>query len=115
MEMARDMILWHLRHIGPATTRELVDETGKCRDAVRKAVNRLREDGSVFIKDWPYTGVQRAKLWALRTSGQKDAPKPPARPLTELKVEWGRRNKTLLKARRSAHAARGNPFAMLIR
>ena len=115
MSLARDMIIDHLRHIGPATTRELVEEIGKCREATRKAVNKLWKEGYLFIKDWPYTGQQRAALWALRTSSQQDAQKPPARSLTELKVEWARRNKTILKARRSAHAARGNPFAMLIR
>lgn len=114
--LAKDLIAHHLRHFGPATTRELVSATGKSRDAVRKAVNKLWEDRSIYIRDWPYTGQHRAALWALRTrADQQDEPKPPARPLSELKVEWGRRNKTLLKARRSVHASRGNPFAMLIR
>jgi hypothetical protein len=109
-----ELILDHLKEFGPATTRDLVGETGKAHDAVRKAVNRLHAERRIFVKDWPYTGRQRAKLWALRTSSQMDCPQPPARNVTELKREWARRNTAILKMRRSVNAARGNPFAALI-
>lgn len=113
--LAEDLILEHLAEFGPTTAKDLVTETSKSRDAVRTAINRLHAEKKVFIKDWPYTSMHRSALWALRTGGQSDAPKPPARPLHELQVEWARRNKILIKARRSINAARGNPFAMLIR
>ncbi len=113
--LAIDLVAAYLRMVGPATTAELSREIGKNRDSTRKAVNELHDRGRVYIKDWPYTGVQRAALWALRSQGQPDAPKPPPRDLLELKREWNQRNKALLKVRRSVNAARGNPFAMLIR
>lgn len=113
--LATDLILEHLAEFGPATIQDLIVETGKGRDAVRKAINKLHADKRIFIKAWPYIGMHRSRQWALRTGGQPDAPKPEPRPLSELQAEWARRNKTLLKARRSINAARGNPFAMLIR
>jgi hypothetical protein len=108
-------VLEHLKLVGPATTRDLYTEIDRGREAVRQAVMELHERKKIYIRDWPYTGVQRAALWAIRLKAQPDTPRPPARPLTELKREWTQRHKALLKARRSVNAARGNPFAMLMR
>lgn len=112
---AQSLVLAHLRAFGPATCTELTADLPKGREAIRSALARLYSARLIYIQSWPFLGMQRAAQWAIRThSSQSDAPKPPARDPQQLRIEWGRRNKSLLKARRSIHAARGNPFAMLI-
>lgn len=113
--LATDLIMAHLAEIGPATIQELITETGKTRDTVRKAINRLHADKRIFIKDWPYQGIQRSRLWAVRTGSQPDAKKPEPTPMADHYAKWREKHKGKLKAKRSMRVAAGNPFAMLMR
>lgn len=113
--LTRDLILEHLREIGPATTQELVGETGKTRETVREAINRLHAEKRIFVKDWPYQGVQRSRQWALRTASQPDAQKPAPCDDFTYQRNYRERNKARIKVRRSLHVEAGNPFAALMR
>jgi hypothetical protein len=113
--LARDLILDHLREIGPATIQELIVETSKTRDAVRKAINKLHAEKRIFVKAWPYQGIQRSRQWALRTACQIDAVKPTPRDNFTHQLNYRQRNKALLKVKRSMRVAAGNPFAALAR
>lgn len=113
-DLAEDLILDRLETIGPMTIQELVAETGKGRDAVRQAITRLHTERRVFVKDWPYQGIQRTRLWALRTGHQPDAAKPAPREMPEHQRNFRERHKKLIKARRSVPASI-NPFAALYR
>ena len=71
-------ILDRLKAIGPMTIQELCAELELSRDGARKAINGLHETRRIYIRDWLYLGTQRSRQWALRTSNQQDAEKPPA-------------------------------------
>lgn len=113
--LARDLIMEHLREIGPATTQELVGEIGKTRETVREAINRLHAEKRIFVKAWPYQGIQRSRQWALRTASQPDAQKPTPCDDSTYQRNYRDRNKARIKVRRSLHVEAGNLFAALMR
>lgn len=112
--MTRDKILQHLKEVGPATAQDISAYTATNVHTVRTAIQKLRKEKAIFINSWPYTGQHRSAQWALRTHRQANAVKPPPMTAADICREWRQRNKALLKVKRSAYAAKGNPFAMLI-
>lgn len=108
-------ILEYLETIGPATVQELIRELGRYRESVREAMNELHQQKKVYIKDWPYLGIQRSRLWALKKGYQHvDISKPPKNTNYEYQRNYRERNKARLAYRRSANVAVGNPFAGLM-
>ena len=108
-------ILEHLKMIGPSTILELSNEVGRSKEAVRDAMIELHKFKRVYVKDWPYIGIQRARLWALKTgSSQVDAFKPPRVTDQDYQRNYRERHKARLAIRRSVRAAVGNPFAALM-
>lgn len=108
-------ILDYLENIGPATVQELIRELGRYRESVREAMNELHQQKKVYIKDWPYLGIQRSRLWALKKGYMHvDMPKPPKSTNYEYQRNYRERNKARLAYKRSANATVGNPFAGLM-
>lgn len=106
-------IIDRLRTIGPMTSNELCDELGSNRENIRRAVNDLHAKEKVFVSDWPYSGIQRARQWAFRAATcQHDAPRPPSLTDADWKRNYRHRHKTLLKQRKAPLHA--NPFAGLM-
>lgn len=106
-------IIDRLRTIGPMTSIELCDELGSNRENIRRAVNDLHAKEKVFVADWPYSGIQRARQWAFRAATcQHDAPRPPSLTDADWKRNYRHRNKLLLKQRKAPLHA--NPFAGLM-
>lgn len=82
-------VLAHLKDAGPASAQELAFELGSSREGARTAIADLHTKGLVFIKDWPYQGQQRTRLWAVRGSNnQADAPRPPPMTAPEYQRRW---------------------------
>jgi hypothetical protein len=114
MTEPRAIILERLKTIGPMLAKEIEAECGLGHEGTRKAINAMHAAGLIYVKDWPHLTVQRARLWALKTSrNQIDAPKPAKGTNAEYQATYRARHKRVLKARRSA-VARTNPFADLI-
>jgi len=94
-------ILDRIKAIGPMTIQELCAELELSRDGARKAINSLRQAKRIYIRDWPYLGTQRSRQWALRTSNQQDAQKPPACSKPEYDRRFRERHKITIARRKS--------------
>lgn len=107
------MILDQLKNVGPMTIIEVAHEIGRGREVTRNAMYELHKRNRVYIKDWPYVGIQRARLWGFKSNNlQVDAPRPDPMDNTEYQRNYRKRNKSRLAVKRSARI--GNPFAGLI-
>lgn len=94
-------ILDRLKAIGPMTIQELRAELELSRDGTRKAVDGLHAMKRLYIRDWPYLGTQRSRQWALRTSNQQDAQKPPVCTRPEYDKRFRERHKITIARRKS--------------
>ena len=107
------MILDQLRNVGPMTILEMAGEIGRGKEITRKAMYELQARNKVYVKDWPYVNVQRARLWSIKTqNSQVDMPRPEPLDNTEYQRNYRIRNKSKLAIKRSTRI--GNPFAGLI-
>lgn len=107
------MILDQLRNVGPMTILEIAGEIGRGKEITRKAMYELQARNKVYVKDWPYVNVQRARLWSIKTqNSQVDMPRPEPLDNTEYQRNYRIRNKSKLAIKRSTRI--GNPFAGLI-
>jgi hypothetical protein len=94
-------ILDRIKAIGPMTIQELCAELEISRDGARKAISGLHQMKHLYIRDWPYQGIQRSRQWALRTVGQQDAPKPPAYTRPDYDRRFRERHKITIARRKS--------------
>lgn len=109
----RDEIISLLSAVGPMNYLELLHEIGCSKAYMTECLRRLHADEAIFIKDWEYTGVQLARVWALRTYRQPDAQRPPALSNTEYQQNYRDRHAAKLKHKRSVRAV-NNPFSGLL-
>ena len=94
-------ILDCLVHIGAMSIQELRDELGASLEGTRVAMQGLHNSHKVYVKDWPYQGLQRTRQWAVRrTNSQTDAPKPPAMTKSESEKRHNAKVGALRNARR---------------
>lgn len=114
MSSTHDRVIERLKSIGPMTTKELAGELGISVARAKEVIGELHAARRVYVKGWPYTGVQRARLWAARLfSYHVDAPKPPPLGNTEWQRNYRERHKALLARKRSG--LRHTPFAGLMK
>lgn len=102
-----------VRDLGPISGHELVQETGKFRAVVSRAMRDLQAVNIVYIESWTHPGESNAlaPVWALRTGkNQYNATRPKPLTMTEINVRWNARH----AARRSAaqRAKRGTVMSI---
>lgn len=111
--IVRDEVVSLLSAVGPMNYLDLLAEIGCSKAYMTECLRRLHADKVIFVKSWERTGLQLARVWALRTNRQVDAPRPPALGNKVWQQNYRDRHAAKLKHKRSVRAV-NNPFSGLL-